>query len=527
MKTKLKQSVVFILLLSVFCACNQSPKNTQKQFVLNGTLEGITEGKIILASETSEGTKMDTTLIKDGKFEFKGNFPQPTQAFIIIADTEIFNIIYVENAEMTLNGNVNDFENANITGSKTQDDFTNYNAQNSAITEKYKDVKTEFYKPGLSDKRKSELEKELEKQGLEYEALNARFIKENPTSHYSAVLVSGQVSGMPAAEAEKILNKLDPQLQKVQLIVNLRAKVAKMKEVEVGMDKMMANASNVSYKVDEKFKGGDLKNVIYLGVFSNNNICALQKDGTVQILDPNGKALSSFKPELKGKPSSIAVDKSNRIYIMCGLQKKVSQKVRGKSYDRMLPMGVECTVFTSKGEQTNKFKLVGLLTATGARVVDNNLIVSDFQKKRIAMFDSKTGKAGASIEDMRPCCGILDFSVNAKKEILVANLGAFRVQGFDFTGKSIVAFGQRGKSLNDFHGCCNPVSVANLSNGAIVTVEKDPTRIKIYSKEGANQIAGIEELVKGCSYIPMIVDAKDNLYLASGEKGMVKCVSVN
>jgi len=193
----------------------------------------------------------------------------------------------------------------------------------------------------------------------------------------------------------------------------------------------------------------------------------------------------------------------------------------------MLAVGVEGNVLNEKGEHISKYRLARLKTATGARVVDNHLIVSDFQNKRIAMFDSKTGKAGSIIKDMRPCCGILDFSVNAKNEILVANHRAFRVQGFDFTGKSIVAFGQRGKSLNDFHGCCNPVNVAYLSNGAIVTVEKDPTRIKIYSKEGAKQIAGIEELVKGCSYIPMIVDSKDNLYLASGRKGMVKCVSDN
>ena len=94
------------------------------------------------------------------------------------------------------------------------------------------------------------------------------------------------------------------------------------------------------------------------------------------------------------------------------------------------------------------------------------------------------------------------------------------------TGKNILAFGKRGKELNDFHGCCNPVSVANLSTGAIVTVEKDPTRIKVYSKDGAKQIAGIEELVKGCSYIPMTVDGKDNLYLASPKKGIIKCVPV-
>ncbi|WP_321299006.1 hypothetical protein [Marinifilum fragile] len=193
----------------------------------------------------------------------------------------------------------------------------------------------------------------------------------------------------------------------------------------------------------------------------------------------------------------------------------------------MMPKAVECVVLDGNGKEMKKYMLNDVITATGARVVDNNLVVADYRNAKLAMFNKETGAAGAVMKDMRLCCGILDFNVNAKKEILVANLGAFRVQGFDFTGKKILSFGQRGKTVNDFHGCCNPVSVTSLSNGAIVTVEKDPTRIKIYSKEGAKQIAGIEELVKGCSYIPMIVDGKDNLYLASAEKGIVNCVSVN
>ena len=89
-----------------------------------------------------------------------------------------------------------------------------------------------------------------------------------------------------------------------------------------------------------------------------------------------------------------------------------------------------------------------------------------------------------------------------------------------------VSFGQRGNTIDDFHGCCNPVSVAFLSNGGIVTVEKDPTRIKIYSKEGAKKVEGIDELVKGCAYIPMTVDRNDNVYLASKTDGIVKCKSI-
>lgn len=46
------------------------------------------------------------------------------------------------------------------------------------------------------------------------------------------------------------------------------------------------------------------------------------------------------------------------------------------------------------------------------------------------------------------------------------------------------------------------------------------------SQDGAKQIQGIQELVKGCSYIPMIVDSHDNLYLASPKKGLVKCIAM-
>jgi hypothetical protein len=103
------------------------------------------------------------------------------------------------------------------------------------------------------------------------------------------------------------------------------------------------------------------------------------------------------------------------------------------------------------------------------------------------------------------------------------NLDAFRELAFDYSGKIQYAFGKRGQSINDFHGCCNPVNVTSLTNGAIVTVEKDPTRIKVYSKSGAKQIAGIQELVKGCRYIPMVSDSKNNLYLASAQSGIIKC----
>jgi hypothetical protein len=185
---------------------------------------------------------------------------------------------------------------------------------------------------------------------------------------------------------------------------------------------------------------------------------------------------------------------------------------------------VECLVYDTKGTELKSLTLIGLKTASGAKVINGKLLVSDFSSRKVAIFNSETGAMESTISDLRACCGILDFGVNDKQEILVANLGAFRVQAFDYSGKIKYAFGRRGQGLNDFHGCCNPVNVAFLTNGAIITVEKDPTRIKVYSKSGAKKVEGIQELVKGCTYIPMTFDSKNNLYLASAKSGIIKCV---
>ena len=527
MKLKLNLLVVLAAMLGVF-ACNNAKKEAKSEMTLTGTITGVENGtKIELTHYTADGMKKDTAVVMDGKFEIKGDYPTPTLCYFAVAETNAYAQIYVENAPMTLTADVKDMANMTVTGSKEHDTYAIYQKESNLIREKYKPIMEKLYKPGNTKEQADELMKQLKPQEEEIEALNDKFIKEYPASAHTASLVSRMVSGKSAAETQKMIKGMAPEIQNNSMIVKLLADVAKKAEYEVSIDEMMANVNNVAYKVDTKYAGKELKDIIYLGAFKNGNLCALKKDGTVQIIDANGKLANQFKANLNGQPSSLAVDADNNIYLLCTIQEEVVKKVRGRKIKRMMPKAVECVVLDEKGKEKTKYMLKDVITATGARVVDKNLVIADYRNAKLAMFNKDNGEAGAVMEDMRPCCGILDFNVNAKKEILVANLGAFRVQGFDFTGKKILSFGQRGKTMNDFHGCCNPVSVTSLSNGAIVTVEKDPTRIKIYSKEGAKQIAGIEELVKGCSYIPMIVDGKDNLYLASAEKGIVKCVSMN
>ena len=304
-------------------------------------------------------------------------------------------------------------------------------------------------------------------------------------------------------------------------------KMRKHTNAEVGIKDFIKGAEHINLKIDNKFKGSEFKNVVYLASFGNDDICALRKDGSINIINPDGQLVSEFKANAKGRTSSLSIDKDDNIYLMSVKEEIKKLKIRGKIMERPTPKGVSCIVFNKAGKKLREFELKGIITASGTKVVDDKLLVTDCKNGKLLIYSKQDGKKLSNIDGLRPCCGILDFSINDNKQILVANLGGFKVQGYDLKGEIKFAFGKRGLGLNDFIGCCNPVSVAYLSNGAIVTVEKTPTRIKIYSKDGAKQIEGVKELVKGCSYIPMTSDSKDCLYLASPSKGIVKCTPSN
>ena len=526
MKTRLLIAFTAAL-IAVTYGCS---KNSGKSFELKGTLEGISDGKIILYSASDEEAAPDTAVIKNGRFVFTGDIPEPAPYFLEMNDQGRF--FYAENARMTLTGRADSLSKAEIKGGRVNDDYDNYTAGIRAVQEKYgfEEIVKELISIEEAGKEiPAELQIRYDSAVAQFNAersvIESAFIREHPSSYFSAVLIEGKSYGLSAAEIEELLKLLDPALSEYKIVDDLYKLADNLKHSDVGVSDFISDAPDVTYKADADFKGADHKDIVYLAAWSDDNVCGLGKDGTVIIIDGKGNKLSQFKPDIKSDPSALAADlTSDELYVLGTLTEKSKQTVRGKEYEIVKSVGVECLVYNPKGILLRKLDLKELKCATGAKVTDGKIIVADFENKMISVFNSTTGAEESSIKDLRVCCGILDFGISKKKEIMIANLGAFRVNVVDFAGQNKFAFGKRGQTINDFHGCCNPVNVASLSNGAIITVEKDPTRVKVYSKSGAAKIEGIEELVRGCKYIPVITDSKDNIYLASSSKGIIKCI---
>jgi len=288
------------------------------------------------------------------------------------------------------------------------------------------------------------------------------------------------------------------------------------------------NAAAPTYHVDKKYKVTLDENAVYLATLSDSSLVAVCKSGAVKILSSSGKEITSFKMNLtEGEQvRSVAVDGKNNIFVFITKYRALQRKIRGRTYKYYSPVEASFVKFDKKGKKLDCKQLKGIRSAVAAQFTGKELAVGDYTTSTIFFIDPDTAEIKANVHNgIRLCCGIFDFSKGLKPgTVVVANLGAFKVQTFNSSG-TVSAWGKRGRDLSDFHGCCNPVSVAVLPNACIVTVEKDPTRIKVYDKKGkrAKVIKGVQELVKGCSHIPVAVDSKGNIYLASNKKQIIKC----
>jgi len=285
-----------------------------------------------------------------------------------------------------------------------------------------------------------------------------------------------------------------------------------------------------AYKFDKSFGQNEIKAPpVCVAMDAKDRLHVLLRNGTVMFYDTDGKVAGSFKADMKPVPTTMAVAEG-RIYLLGTEMAEQTREFQGKKVKVSEASGVKCCVFDAAGAKQAEIKLAGVKSATDAHFVGDKLVVADFSQQCIAFYalTGSEGKMTRKISNVfRLCCGIFDFCPGADaNSIVVANLGAFKVQTFQ-ADKKFSEFGARGEKEAEFQGCCNPVNVACLADGSIVTVEKSPTRVKIYAKDGKSEklVTGLGELVEGCTQIPIVVDSKGALYLASDQKKcIVKCV---
>jgi hypothetical protein len=93
------------------------------------------------------------------------------------------------------------------------------------------------------------------------------------------------------------------------------------------------------------------------------------------------------------------------------------------------------------------------------------------------------------------------------------NPGRYRIESYTRDGVFIKTWGFFSEAIEGFCGCCNPTHIALLSDGEIVTAEKEIVRVKVYGTDGAllGVVAGDELFEEKKIGLDLAVDSNDRI----------------
>ena len=226
----MKKILVLILGVAIF-ACTQ-----EKGFEIKVDIQGA-EGKVVLEQRGTDAmVSIDTADIVNGEAVLKGEVEMPGDYYLSILGQRGRMLVFVENSKMTVTGNVDSLNNVQVTGSKTHDEYKVVNDKINELSEEYMALYQQS-RQALMQKDTSKAEELMDKVNEIYEradALQDEFINNNPASYVTPYFISNVQYSKDVDELDAMVSQLDPKLDSVPTIVNLKKRIEQLKTVAVG-----------------------------------------------------------------------------------------------------------------------------------------------------------------------------------------------------------------------------------------------------------------------------------------------------
>ena len=180
---------------------------------------------------------------------------------------------------------------------------------------------------------------------------------------------------------------------------------------------------------------------------------------------------------------------------------------------RCAAIGPDGTVFVALKDHIEAFDAKGSRQAvwesprkrawlSGLAAAADTVFAADSGNRVVWCFDRAgkvTGRIGEKSKD-REIPGFvlpsphLDVELHPDGLLRVNNAGRHQVEAYTRAGDLETSWGKASMAIDGFCGCCNPIALAVLPDGRIVTAEKGLPRVKVYGLHGAMEcvVAGVE-----------------------------------
>ena len=219
-------------------------------------------------------------------------------------------------------------------------------------------------------------------------------------------------------------------------------------------------------------------------------------------------------------PRRIAVGPDGRIYVAGGRYISVLSPEAGPVSEIALDADASCVavspsgeafvglrkhieVFDRKGQRRARWDSPGQRAwLTGLAIAGDSIFAADAGARVLLRYDAN-GKVEARLGEKnkeRNVPGFIvpspffDVEMHSDGLLRVTNPGRHRVEVYTTSGDFELAWGKPSLAIEGFCGCCNPINIALLPDGRVVTCEKGMPRVKVYAADGTFEcvVAGPE-----------------------------------
>ncbi|WP_430612293.1 redoxin domain-containing protein [Flavobacterium sp. JP2137] len=243
--------------LALMASCNNAPTDS---FTISGDVKGIEDGtKVYLKKQTDmDVVSIDSTEVKNGKFEIKGKAGETEISFIAFGKDGNLGLPFIlENGNIKVEFNKDDIENAKATGTKNNDYFVTFNKEAGVLQKKVMDFQQQNQML-IMEAQQNNNEQVLdslygvnEKFTNELKNYTLSFVEKTPDAFIS-ILILNQMTQGNSIEVEKsqaLFNKMPKEIKESKQGKELAEILAKVSKVAIGKKAPDFSAPNPEGKI--------------------------------------------------------------------------------------------------------------------------------------------------------------------------------------------------------------------------------------------------------------------------------------
>lgn len=253
------KKIVFLIALSLsILSCSKVKKG---EFLISGEAKGIPNGKMVFIKTQNEVglvLNVDSTKVKDGKFEFKGKVKEPSIFALYVKDIQQPVPFIMESGEIVIKVDKDSIFKSKISGTDSNDSFQEFNDKTNAINKRLVDYQNKnIQKLMEAQQKKDNVTIENLKSGYvkiqkEVDDYMNQYPDSNPNSYISLLLVE-RLFNSPDFKYEKVKKTFENLNEEFRNTTKGKSISDKLKAIEKNMKNPAAAVKNNSLKLAPAF----------------------------------------------------------------------------------------------------------------------------------------------------------------------------------------------------------------------------------------------------------------------------------